>query len=410
MKKAIFTLVISMFLSFGFAQKTAINSIADGDWLNPTTWDCGCIPTPGSIININHNVVLNTNWAYTTGIVTINSGASLVKDYAIRSWAQNGGNLINDGTFEVDRLAIYAGSVTNSNTFIVNNSYYNGATATLTNTGLIGDVDSLLNSGTINNNQYGEIDATNLWNNNSLINDGRLKITYFLNTVDFTNNDFLQANNYLNTGTSVINDSVIVLVDFMNTGTLSNATNNPFLVSHDFLNGDSLVHDALFINDGAVLIGNDFTNLDTLKGTTGYFCIASYSANAGYIKGTIDICDQTPLTGPPYIDINTGTIGSGVTSCTHSCSVGITENTETISFVKVYPNPFSDNVTFEFGLNNYASSETKLSIVDILGQKVYSSVFRGNQITVEKSYFKNGVYFFSIENGTSLMNGKLISQ
>lgn len=295
MKKVIFTLALSTLVIIGFAQKTTITSVADGNWLMPTTWDCSCIPTPGSVIIVNNNVILNTNWAYTSGSVTINSGASLVKDNSVRTWAQNGGSLTNNGTFEVDRLAINAGSVTNANTFIVNHAYYNGAT--LTNDGIVGPVDSLQNSGTINNNTYGQIEATNLWNNNTLLNDGRLVLTYFLNTVDFTNNGTLQASNFLNTGTSDINDSVIVLVDFMNMGTLSNSTGNPFLVSNDFLNGDSIAHDALFVNDGAVLIGNDFTNLDTLKGTTGYFCIASYSTNVGYIKGTIDICDQTPMSG-----------------------------------------------------------------------------------------------------------------
>jgi hypothetical protein len=410
MKKIISTLTLSTLILIGFAQKTTVNSVADGSWLMPTTWDCSCIPTPGSNINVNNNVVLNTNWAYSSGIVNISSGASLVKDNSIRTWAQNGGSLTNDGTFEVDRLAINAGSVTNSNTLIVNNAYYNGTTAILTNTGLVKQVDSLQNNGIINNNAYGQIEATKLWNNNSLINDGRLVLTYFLNTVNFTNNGTMQASNFLNTGTSDINDSVIVLVDFMNTGILSNATSNPFLVSHDFLNGDSLAHDALFINDGAVFIANDFTNLDTLRGTTGYFCIASYSANAGYIKGTIDICDQTPMSGPPYIDINTGTIGTGVTSCTHSCSAGIAENKTTISDINVYPNPFDKEVTFEFDLINKADHETKLIIVDILGQQVFSCSFCGTKITVDGNNFKNGVYFYSIENGPSLMNGKLISE
>lgn len=410
MKKIIFTLAFSTLLYFGFAQKTTINSIADGNWLMPTTWDCNCVPTPGSVIIVNNNVTLNTNWAYTSGSVTINSGASLVKDNSVRTWAQNGGSLTNDGTFEVDRLAINTGFVTNTNTFIVNQAYYIGVTATLTNDGIVGPVDSLQNNGIITNNIDGQIETTNFWNNNTLVNNGTLHLTNFLSSLSFTNNNSLYTDNFLNTGTAVNNHTIGVAVDFMNTGTFTNSSTYDFFIDHDFLNGDSIAHDALFINDGPMKIWNDFTNLDTLKGTTGYFCIASYSANVGYILGTVDICDQTPMSGPPYIDLNTGTIGTGVTSCTHACSAGIAENENTISNINVYPNPFTDNVTFKFDLKNHASPDTKLVVVDMLGQQVYSSVFKGSQITIESNNFKSGVYFYTIENGASVLNGKLISQ
>lgn len=46
----------------------------------------------------------------------------------------------------------------------------------------------------------------------------------------------------------------------------------------------------------------------------------------------------------------------------------------------------------------------------MLGQQVYSSVFKGSQITIESNNFKSGVYFYTIENGASVLNGKLISQ
>jgi len=410
MKKIIFTLAFSTLVIFGFAQKTTINSVADGPWLSPTTWDCNCVPTPGANFNISHHVILNTNWAYSSGSVTINTGGSLKKNNFIRTWAQNGGALVNDGTFEVDRLAINAGTVTNSDSFIVNQAYYIGTTATLSNIGLIDQVDSLQNNGTINNDADGYIEATNLWNNNTLNNSGTLHLTNLLNSLSFTNDNELFTDNFLNTGTCNNNKDAGASVDFMNTGKFTNSANGIFFIDHDFLNGDSLLHDALFINEGQVKIWNDFTNLDTIRGTTGFFCIGSYSANAGYIKGTVDICDLTPLAGPPYIDINTGIIEAGVTSCTHLCTAGIAENETIISNVKIYPNPFSDQVTFEFNLNSPTANVSKLTITDMLGQQVFSCVFKGSNITVENNNFKSGVYFYTIENGSALLNGKLISE
>ena len=407
MKKTIFTLVLSAILSFSFAQKTVINSIADGLWLMPTTWDCACIPGPGDIVNISNNVTLNTSWSVVGGTITINPSGSLVKDNTVRTLALNTGTLMNKGTFVIDQVANYSGTVVNTGHMNVIRAFLNNDT--LKNSGTFDNIDSLQNNHYLVNTSTGTLSADNLWNNYNMNNAGRLDLTYFLTTRYFINNGYLQANKFLNTDSCTINDSVKVMIDFMNAGYFKLSNSVYFDVTNNFLNGDSVFHDAMFINNGQVLIGNDFTNLDSIKGNLGYFCIVSYSANHGYIGGTVDICDQSPLTGPPYIDYNTGTIATTVSSCTlHACNVGINETAGTNSAVDVYPNPFNDLLTFEF--KGTSTPNSILSVFDVLGQRVFTNTYNTNKITIERNNLKNGVYFYRLQTNAGVVTGKLIAE
>ncbi|MFH0866483.1 MAG: T9SS type A sorting domain-containing protein [Bacteroidota bacterium] len=405
MKKIIYILTAVFLQCTAFGQKQTIISVADGPWLTPTTWDCSCIPIPGSIIEINHDVIFNTNFAYTSGSITINSGASLSKDVSIRSLGMAGGSLENDGTLELDRLGTTAGTITNSNTMIINQSFYNGGN--FTNDGLVEQLDSLQNNGTINNNSNGRIETTNLWNNATLNNDGHLEMTYFLNSLNYSGSGIISTSHFLNTGTAITQDSVLISDDFMNTGNLHNTTNVPFLVIHDFLNCDSTYHDAVFTNDGFVHIGNNFTNVDTLKGTEGSFCIADSSLNTGYIKGSVDICDLTS-SGPLYIDLNTGVIGANVTSCTHSCGVGINEENSLQENVEVYPNPYSSSTTFTF--HSTLPDGASLTVFDLTGNAIIIKYFGNDGIITISDELSAGLYFYLIKNTEGkIYSGKLIS-
>jgi hypothetical protein len=408
MKNVIFTLAFSAILSFGIAQRATVTSVANGNFLMPTTWDCGCIPQTTDNIVIKHHVILNTNWGITSVSLTINSGGSLVKDATVRSFAMNGGTFTNNGYCNIDRFAVYTGTLINNDSLHINQVLYN--TGTITTTGKVYGLDSLYTAGTFSITNTGSVTATNFMNALNAQNSGHVNLTYFLNTGTYTSAGITTVQQYLNTGTSTINDTVNVTVDFENMGNMNVSTNIPFLVAHDFLNKDSINHDAVFNNNGIVIIGNDFTNTDTLKGNGGSFCVAAYSTNTGYFKGTIDFCDQTPLiTVPINIDINTGVIGPNVTSCTHSCgTVGLYENKQEISDVHVFPNPFTDAVKFE--LSGMSNSKTSLSIFDILGNKVFSGVYDKNEIIINRKELKDGLYFYHIENGSTIITGKLIAE
>jgi hypothetical protein len=115
-------------------------------------------------------------------------------------------------------------------------------------------------------------------------------------------------------------------------------------------------------------------------------------------------------TVPINIDLNTGVIGPDVTSCTHSCKVltGIKENSPA-SGADVYPNPFTTEVTFETG-NNSDNVETRLTIFNIIGEQVFSHIYKQNKITLSKNDLNSGVYFYRLENNSGSSEGKLIAE
>ena len=352
---------------------------------------------------------MNTNWEISTGSLTINSGGSLVKDASIRSFAMNGGAFTNNGYFSIDRFAAYSGTLTNTDSMYISQLLYN--TTTISNSGKIYGADSFYTANTLHITSTGSIVVTNFMNTLNVQNDGQLNLTYFLNTGTYTSTGVTTAYQFLNAGTSVIKDTVNISDDFTNAGNMTVDTNVSFQVLHDFLNSDTAAHHAVFNNNGAVVIGNDFTNDDTLKGNEGTFCVAAFSTNTGYFKGTIDFCDQTPMnTVPINIDLNTGVIGPDVTSCTHSCKVltGIKENT-LASNVNVYPNPFTSEVTFETD-NNSSNPEIRLTIFNMIGEQVFSHIYTQNKITLSKNDLNSGVYFYRMESNSLNSEGKLIAE
>ena len=68
------------------------------------------------------------------------------------------------------------------------------------------------------------------------------------------------------------------------------------------------------------------------------------------------------------------------------------------SFVKVYPNPATSNITFEFNSSNNKSKQTQIIIYNIFGQVVYNNIIQFNSIektikNIEISNLNNGTYF-----------------
>src|SRR5271157_4140244 len=101
MKTNIFTFMLMAMISFTVTQSQTVTSIANGNFLMPSTWDCGCVPSPGENIIIKHHVVLNTNWGFSSGSLTIDNGGALSKNASIRDFAMNGGTFTNNGYFYI---------------------------------------------------------------------------------------------------------------------------------------------------------------------------------------------------------------------------------------------------------------------------------------------------------------------
>ena len=121
--------------------------------------------------------------------------------------------------------------------------------------------------------------------------------------------------------TVLINEGhVLVMGDILNQGLFNNAGFAEFI-------GTVLNDGSIISNAGAVMqIEGDFLNQDLLQGE-GAVCVTDQTDNQGTISGTIDLCDWTPTVNmPPFIDLNSGTVESGVTFCQNSpCASGVHE-------------------------------------------------------------------------------------
>ena len=76
--------------------------------------------------------------------------------------------------------------------------------------------------------------------------------------------------------------------------------------------------------------------------------------------------------------------------------------------VKVYPNPFSEQATFEID-NAPLSKESRFSLYDMSGKLIRSQMFYGDKFTFIRHDISNGLYMFKIENdGIRIATGKLM--
>ena len=115
MKKHIYTFLITVCLSaYGNAQ--TYTSAGNGNWTNPMTWTPLGVPLPGANVTINHDVILDTDFLYTSGSITIGNSGSLTENVVDRNFAIDGGTFTNGGVFTISNFAILSGSATNSGT------------------------------------------------------------------------------------------------------------------------------------------------------------------------------------------------------------------------------------------------------------------------------------------------------
>ncbi|GAB5418758.1 MAG: hypothetical protein Crog4KO_05150 [Crocinitomicaceae bacterium] len=236
-------------------------------------------------VNINHDVVQNLDIAYTSGSITINSGASLIEDATDRAfWVDGTGTLSNAGTFTSHLLLV-------------------SPNAEITNTGNMPNVDSVWIQGTLTNT--GTIGAFDVLNDE---------------TADFDNQNVMTISN-----------------DFNNQGYFYIAPSASLEVGNDFSNCNLQNLYAYMENDGIMCIGNDFANCpgDTLDGEGDYF-VGGSSSNLGVFTGNFTFHTPSGTVGIP------GTIEPSVTVTTGSCTLNISE-AEDITLVS-YPNPVTSQL------------------------------------------------------------------
>jgi hypothetical protein len=378
MKKLLLSL--SLLISLGSQAQTATSTVA-GAWLNPTTWNCGCVPISGYSVTINHSVTLNTSMTFTTGGVTIGNNGSLVQD-ANRDILISGGYFYNNGNANFRFMLVTAGTASNSGTFSLA-AFSNSAASTFTNNGSF-TLDSMSTAAGYTNSTLGVINGNRFTNSSAgFLNVGRITFSLALNTGTFINGHYQAGYAFTNSGIYSNFDSLMLSYSLWNKGKFTNNSNSLVKLTKR-LHNTVPAGTAVFDNNGTVMVLDSWYNTDTVKGTnTGTFTIADTSANSGFMKGNFKFCDQTPAFTPPYVDLNSGTIGNGITWCTIS---GINEKENFSSFM-LYPNP--NNGTFYIS----SGSETELSIYDVNGRMI-SELKLEAQNSLKTSFTLNeGIYF-----------------
>ena len=74
--------------------------------------------------------------------------------------------------------------------------------------------------------------------------------------------------------------------------------------------------------------------------------------------------------------------------------------------LRVYPNPFRDEATIEFG---YVVDEAVISIVDIYGKLIEQhEITNQNTFVITKEDKANGVYFLKVETLSKIFNFKIV--
>ncbi|MFH0895611.1 MAG: T9SS type A sorting domain-containing protein [Bacteroidota bacterium] len=389
-KRFLFLFILGCMLPFSQMHAQTATSVTNGLFAMPTTWSCSCVPTPGYIIVVNHAVQQNISYGISSGSITINSGGSLIETGSLRSLSVSGsGVLTNHGRIEVSKLAFFTG-------------------ATFSNDGIINSVDSLYLAVNLTQPATGSISVTDFYSGGTLINNGTINATNFFNAGTFTNNDTAIFTNHYNDNIGS-NTSTLLFTNMTNAG---HFTNTGDISGIDFTNNDTINNDAHLINNGMFYLSNDITNFDSITGnTSGKFCVENNSWNAGVMSGTFDFCDQTPPATAPFIDLNTGTIGAGITWCITPCSFGI-ESLSELSGVSLYPNPASGTAYLEFSLSS--PQKLKVEMFNSVGQcvseisnQMFSSGIHKMPVDVRRAA---GLYLIRIQNGNKFSSFQISVQ
>lgn len=420
MKNFTIFLIIVALNSTLFSQVGTFTSAGNGNWTSPTTWSPMGVPAPGSTVTINHNVILDNDYGYTSGSITVNAGGSLTKDIVGRNFMVNGGDLDVAGSMDVTNFSLMAGSASISGTLDVHLMY---SISLVDNYGTI-NVDSLQNSGELNNyanatlnafrflnssefNNSGVYEGTDFYNDGNFINNLEVYLVNYSNAVWAYNYDYIEFDDFTNLGEFYNEGTLYGYFDFTNTGYFEHY--GDFSLTNDFLNADTINGiGAYFYTESLVTVGNNWYNVDTIEGTaTAQFCIINETGNEGEMIGSFDFCDNTPPVNPPYIDINIGNIDANIVYCNTACNTGIPNNNIVNQNVNVYPNPFTEKAQI---ILEGSEENVTLKIYNSTGQVVFTQKYFNEQIIeIYSKDLGKGLMLFNLSDGNKVFySGKFI--
>lgn len=139
---------------------TKITSINDGNWSDPATWSCDCVPNDSRTVFIKNNHVVTMDISPSVGALYIDNSSSL--NMATNTLTLTKGDLIVDGTIQGEDASLSFTSSEKSQLINVPNTSF--ANITLTN-----DLGLAITGGVVSINNLLTLDAGVLTTNDKLI-------------------------------------------------------------------------------------------------------------------------------------------------------------------------------------------------------------------------------------------------
>ncbi|MBK7083179.1 MAG: T9SS type A sorting domain-containing protein [Flavobacteriales bacterium] len=391
------------------AQQT-VNSVTDGDWWDPFTWDCSCVPGNTALVTVDHYVTLDGGMNKGGGSLTIGPGG-VIDNYTV---IQLGCKVVNYGYMVLEDLWIDADMEQFENLGIIDCYRIANYREDLYNDGYLMVIDTLYTYSSITNGPAGYFSAYAIKGDEEFENFNVADFSGVGSTgIRFFNHDTLEF--HASAGSvarSIINDGYLVLhglrVDtLLNEGTINSATITigayysgagewlVMPVSQDIIvdTNSTMIITApgrLNVSDG------DLTVYGAMEGS-GCVIVDGTTMNHGSITGTLDICDLSPTTTQaPILDVNTGTVSSGVTFCTSTaCSVGFGPESR-LSQITLFPNPANERVEL-WGLG---SEVAEIRVFDLQGRlQVLSIQVAGPSRGIDVSLLTAGSYMVHVVSG-----------
>jgi hypothetical protein len=378
-------------LSIEFTKAQTVLSLNNGYWNDSTTWDCNCIPTNGVTIGINHEVILSNNLVLTSGIINVNQNGVIKDQNNGLELTVSGGTLNNYGEIKIKSFKTISGTFNNTGNLecekFQNNIYYY-------NFGTFNNIDSIINNGLITNN--GNITNAIYFENNGIFTNNH---NHFANEIknngSLNNNNKIQCESLTNNG-QFLNRDTVESDFFKNTHLLTNDLTGVIKIEKKLLNQNLINESANINNNGLFTIHQNLCNHDTIQGVNGMFEIQDTTQNYGTIKQSIMICDLSPPSFPPFIDINSGTVSVDVSWCI-TTSISDSKNSK-ISF---YPNPANEVIH----INIEDQSKPEISIMDFQGKSVIHNVSSKKMDIIN---IPSGLYIIEIKTEKEIRKEKLI--
>ncbi|HMQ74502.1 MAG TPA: hypothetical protein PKE21_05565 [Flavobacteriales bacterium] len=315
-----------------FAQP--ITSVADGDWNDPATWDCACVPDGIVSVTVAHMVTVTQPDSLLDGDLYIQSDGQLLGTSLVV-----GGIFFNFGQVTLQALEIKPG-------ILQPDAVNFGTLAAIrlglqreafTNLGAI-TADSLRTDVAWENAPVGSVSAGWIAGQGQLDNRGSVTGSGEF-AARFRNDSTITWSGLFRTPYTSSNLGSLAVVGELRIESLL-LDSGLILVEGDVqLDGDLWMAD-----DSAYLsIAGDLRINGLLRGA-GAVCVTDSTVNTGMITDSVDVCDKSPTTtAPPFLDVDQGVVGPDVRWCTDPrCQpVGI-DGPDALRTWSVWPVPSRD--------------------------------------------------------------------